>query len=91
MEDWVDTGPDYIPKRLTAPERFTSFNVDPRQQEHKAESDNLKKASQQQNNKIYSPIATQADLLEEDENHSTSGRENVGKYDHHERSKVRQI
>ena len=72
------------------PEKPTPLNVDQHQheaQEHHDENDNLqKKASQQQNSERYSPIVSQANPLEEDENRATT--ENVSKHDHPERSKV---
>jgi hypothetical protein len=81
-----------IPKLIMAPERSTPFNVDPHQheaQEHHDhdENDNLKKASQQQNSETYSPIVSQANPLQEDENRAR--REGVSKHDHPERSKVK--
>jgi len=74
-----------------APERPTPLNVDPHQheaQEHHDENDNLqkKKASQQQNSETYSPIVSQANPLQEDENRAR--REGVSKHDHPERSKA---
>ena len=94
MQDWVSSGPGYIPKRIMAPEGSTPFNVDPHQhetQEHHDENDNLKKASQQQHSETHTPIVSQANPLEEDENRAR--RENVSKHDHpsREREKVRQI
>ena len=93
MQNWIKNGPDYIPKRIMAPEISTPFNVDPHQheaQEHRDdENDNLKKASQQQNNETYTPIVSQTNPLEEDKNHAK--RENVSKHDHGERRKVRRI
>ena len=91
MQDRVSSGPDYIPKRIMAPERFTR-NVDPHQhddaqEQHEAENDNLKKASQQQN--IDSPNVTRANPLEEDENRAR--RKNVSQRDHRETGKVRRI
>ena len=136
VQDWINKGPDYIRKRIIAPERSTPFNVDPQQheaQEHRDENDNLKKASQQQNSPILSqakrimaperstpfnvdpqqheaqehhdendnskkpsqqqnsethtPIASQANPLEEDE--SRARRANVSSNHDRERKKVR--
>ena len=91
MQDWINKGADYIPKRIMAPDRSTPFNVDPHQhkaQEHQDdENDNLKKASQQQNIETYSPIVSLAKPLEEDENRAR--RENVSQHDHPESRKVR--
>lgn len=94
VQNWIKNGPDYIPKRIMAPEMSTPFNVDPHQhepevQKHSDENDNLKKASQQQNSETYTPIVSQANPLEEDENRA--GRENVSKHDHGERRKVRRV
>lgn len=75
-----------------APERSIPFNVDPYQheaQEHHDENENLKKTSQQQNSETYTPIVSQVNPLEEDENRAR--RENVSEHDHRERIKVRQI
>lgn len=58
-------------------------------QEHHDENDNLKKASKQQNSETYSPIVSQANPFEEDENRAR--RENVRKHDHPERKEVRLI
>jgi len=72
-----------------APERSTPFNVNPHQheaQEHHDENDNLKKTSQQQNSETYSPIVSQANPLEEDENRAK--RENVSKLDRPEKRKA---
>ena len=75
-----------------APEMPPPLNVDPHQhdgQEHHDENDNLqkKKASQQQNSERHSPIASQANPLQEDENRAR--RENVSKHVLPERNKVR--
>lgn len=72
------------------PEGSTSFNADPHQheaQEHHDENDNLKKASQQQNSETYSPIVSQANPLEKDENRAR--RENVSKHDHPEVRRIK--
>ena len=99
VQDWINSGPDYIPKRtmaIMAPEleRSTPINVDPHQheaQEHHDENDNMEKASQQRNSETsYNPIVSQANPLPvEDENRA--GRENVSKHDHRESRKVRRI
>ena len=87
MQDRINSGPDYIPKRITAPERSTPLDVDPHQheaQEH-LENDSMKKANQQQNGETYTPIVSQANPLEEGDNRA--GKENVGKHDHGDRVK----
>ena len=82
VQDWISNGLDYIPKRIMAPERSTPFNVDPHEtQEHHDENDNLKKTShdQQRNSETYTPILSQAILLEEDENRAW--RESASKHE----------
>ena len=93
VQNWINNGPDYIPKRIMAPEMSTPFNVDPHDQheaqEHHDENDNLKKQSQQQNSETSTPIVSQANPFEEDEN--PARKKNVSKHDHRERGKVRRI
>lgn len=90
LHNRISSGPHHIPKRLMTPETFTR-NVGPHQygdaqEQHEAENDNLKNASQQQNIGIHNPIVTRENPLEEGENRAR--RENVRQRDHRETSKV---